>query len=74
MTEVDPRFTERRMLNLAGRAVCKIDEGGRRATERLTYDEIEAMATALVCLGLRPLKAGEEFAMTTAIPHRGTIS
>ena len=56
MADVDPRFTERRMLNLAGRAVCKIDEGGRRATERLTYDEIEAMATALVCLGLRPLK------------------
>ena len=74
MAEVDPRFTERRMLNLAGRAVCKIDEGGRRATERLTYDEIEAMATALVCLGLRPLKAGEEFIETVSVPLRGTIS
>jgi hypothetical protein len=59
MADVDPRFTERRMLNLAGRAISKIDVRGRRATERLTYDEIEAMAAALVCLGLRPLKEGQ---------------
>ena len=74
MADVDPRFTERRMLNLAGRAVCKIDEDGRRATERLTYDEVEAMATALVCLGLRSLQAGEEFMETVSVPLRGTIS
>lgn len=57
----DTRFKESEMLTLAGRALHKIDQGGRRGTERVTHDEIEAMAVSLVCLGMRPLAADEAY-------------
>lgn len=49
------RFTENEMLDLAANAVRKIDSHGRRGTSMVTYDEIEAMAATLVCLGMKPL-------------------
>lgn len=49
------RFTEDEMLDLAAKAVGKIDARGRRGSEQLTYDEIEAMALTLACLGLKPI-------------------
>lgn len=54
MTEPD-RFTEDEMLDLSARAVRKIDRLGRRGTSMVTYDEIEAMALTLVCLGMKPI-------------------
>ena len=71
------RFTEFEMFTLAGQAMGKIDQYGRRGAERCTFDEIEAMAALLACL---PLKAGEtlpEMAFETplaSVPHRGVIS
>lgn len=62
MTQPEDRFTESQMLTLAGRAVGKIDQGGRRGTYRVTLEEIEAMALALACLGLRPLQPDEAYA------------
>lgn len=49
------QFTEDEMLDLAAKAIGKIDARGRRAAEQLTHDEIEAMALTLVCLGLKPI-------------------
>jgi len=43
------------MLDLAARAIGKIDARGTRGIERLTNDEIEAMALTLVCLGMKPI-------------------
>lgn len=48
-------FTENEMLDLAARAIGKIDARGSRGIERLTNDEIEAMALTLVCLGMKPI-------------------
>lgn len=54
------RFTEDEMLDLAAKAVGKIDTRGRRGTEQLTNNEIEAMALTLVRLGIKPIPyAGE---------------
>ena len=74
------RFTEFEMFTLAGQAMGKIDQYGRRGAERCTFDEIEAMALMLACLGLRPLKPGETLpkmafeAPLASVPHRGVIS
>ena len=48
-------FSEDEMLDLAARAIGKIDARGTRGIERLTNDEIEAMALTLVCLGMKPI-------------------
>lgn len=45
------RFTETEILALAGSALVKIDSRGRRGTERVTHDEIEAMAALIVQTG-----------------------
>lgn len=45
-------FTEAEMLNLAASAIAQIDARGRRGTEMLTYDQIEAMALTLALVGI----------------------
>lgn len=49
-----PRLTETEMITLAANAVGKVDYHGKRGVTLVTMNEIEAMATTLVCLGLRP--------------------
>ncbi|WP_425099165.1 hypothetical protein [Tropicibacter sp. S64] len=44
-------MTEGAMLSLAGSALRKIDRKGRRGTTLVTFDEIEAMAALIDCLG-----------------------
>lgn len=46
------------MLDLAARAVGKVDARGPIGISRVTYEEIEAMAAALVCLGVTPIPPG----------------
>ncbi|KAB6715836.1 hypothetical protein [Roseobacter sp. TSBP12] len=53
-------FSEDEMLDLAARAIGKIDARGSRGIERLTNDEIEAMALTLVCLGMKPIPYHQE--------------
>lgn len=55
-------FTEDEMLDLAARAVRKIDSHGRRGTTMVTYNEIEAMAATLVCLGMKPIPQHKDYA------------
>lgn len=52
------RWTETEMLELAARGVGKVDAGGRRGIERVTHDEIAAMAATLACLGVVPIPPG----------------
>lgn len=40
------------MLELASRAIGKVDTWGQRGATLVSAEEIEAMATTLVCLGL----------------------
>ena len=47
-------FTEDELLSLSGSAMRKIDKRGRRGTEKVTRDEIEAMAALLQVLGAGP--------------------
>ena len=63
------QFTEPQMLTFAGRAIGRIDRRGRRGTEHVTYDEIEAMAAALVCMGVKPLGEDETFETTREKPE-----
>jgi hypothetical protein len=44
-------MTEDAMLALAGSALRKIDVRGRLGTTMVTFDEIEAMAALIDCLG-----------------------
>lgn len=74
MSVPDLRFEEVQMLAIAANAVRKIDTGGRRATERLTYDEIEAMAITLLCLGLRPLSSTGDFTTPPTIAIAGNVT
>ncbi|MBN7785163.1 hypothetical protein JYP51_09550 [Ponticoccus gilvus] len=48
------RFTEPEMLALCGSAMAKIDTRGRRGTEMVTHDEIEALAAYVECTGGGP--------------------
>lgn len=49
----DPcRFTEAELLDLAGRAIGRIDARGRRGAEQATDEEIVAMALLLALLGV----------------------
>lgn len=45
------QFTETEMLELCGSAIAKIDRRGRRGTEKVTHDEIEALAAYVECTG-----------------------
>lgn len=46
------RFTIHELVDHAGRAIGKVDARGRRGTERVTHDEIEAMAALLAVFGI----------------------
>lgn len=59
-------FTEDEMLDLTTSALRKIDSHGRRGTSMVTYDEIEAMAATLVCLGMNPNSGTQETSDATA--------
>lgn len=58
------RLAEDEMIRLAAEGVGKVDYHGHRGVCLVTFNEIEAMAAALVCLGIKPIsppsaKAGE---------------
>jgi hypothetical protein len=48
------QMTEGDMLGLAKTAVEQIDTRGRRGTERVTHDQIEALALLVVLSGIIP--------------------
>lgn len=52
-------MTEREILERAARAIGRIDRDGPRGVTLLSMAEIEAMALALVCLGLVAIPPGE---------------
>jgi hypothetical protein len=58
----------REMLELAARAVGRIDRDGVRGVTRVSVEEIAAMAGVLVTLGLIPVQPGEAFPATLMIP------
>lgn len=49
------RMTEDEILERAARAVGKVDYHGHRGICLVTFQEIEAMAATLVCLGMKPI-------------------
>lgn len=53
-----PRFSVIPMLTLAAQAVGKVDRDGMRGVSNLSLNEIEAMAGALVTLGLIAIPPG----------------
>lgn len=53
-------WTEAEMLEMAARAVGKIDARGPLGLIRVTSREIEAMALTLVCLGVVPIPPDAE--------------
>lgn len=53
------RIPRRLILERASRAVGKINEHGLRGITMVTVEETEAMALALVSLGLIPTHAGQ---------------
>ena len=55
MPKTDIRFTENQLLNLAHTAIAQIDARGRRGTEMLSYEQIEALACLVVISGLVPM-------------------
>lgn len=59
--EPQPFDSARRMLELAARAVGRIDRDDVRGATRVSVDEIAAMAGALVAFGLVPVPPGEAF-------------
>lgn len=54
------RFTEPQMITLAARAIGKIDARGSRGIERVTNEEIAAMAATLACLGIPVIPPGSD--------------
>jgi hypothetical protein len=52
------RWSEAEMILHARRAIGKVDTGGQRGIERVTHEEIAAMAGLLVCLGIAPIPSG----------------
>lgn len=62
-------FSDREILTVAARALGRIDRDGQRALTGLSTDEIEAMALALVILGLVALPPGHPVPETLIIPH-----
>ena len=69
MADLTP-MTERQMLELAARAVGKIDRDGIRGVTRITADETVAMALTLVCLGLIPIAPGAIAPETLFTPRK----
>lgn len=64
----DPqRWSEAEMVLHARRAIAKVDRGGQRGIERVTHEEIAAMAGLLVCLGIGPLQSAD----TNTPPQNG---
>ncbi len=53
MATSDKKFTEAEMLELAGSAIGKIDARGQRGAERVTHDEIIAMALLIHLMAMR---------------------
>lgn len=51
MSNGPTRFTEHEMLALCGSAIAKIDTRERRGTEKVTFEEIEALAAYVECTG-----------------------
>lgn len=49
----DRQFTEAEMLELAGSAIGKIDARGQRGAERVTHDEIIALALLVHVMAVR---------------------
>lgn len=49
------RLTEDEMIGRAAVGVGKIDYYGHRGVHLVSFQEIEAMAATLVCLGLKPI-------------------
>lgn len=64
------RFSETEMLAHCGRALTKIDTRGRRGTETVTHDEIEAMAALLVSVGAVSACKAAMTAIDTAVQNR----
>ena len=62
-----PFASTRQMLELAARALGRIDRDGVRASTSLSTDEIEAMAGALIHLGLMPIAPGAKAPETLII-------
>ncbi|MBP9184270.1 MAG: hypothetical protein KBF78_14135 [Fuscovulum sp.] len=63
-----PFDSQRQMLEMAARAVGRIDRDGVRGATRVSVDEIAAMAGVLVTLGLVPVQPGEAFPLTLINP------
>ena len=54
MTQAAKPFTREELIEHASRAVRKVDILGERGATNVTQQEVIAMATLLVCLGLNP--------------------
>lgn len=67
MREPKPFTSHRHMLELAARAVGRIDRDGIRGVTRVSAEEIAAMASVLVTLGLIPVQPGTPFPATLII-------
>lgn len=65
--EPAPFASPRLMLQLAARAVGRIDRDGIRGVTTCSADEIAAMAGVLVSLGLVPVPPGTDFPETLLI-------
>lgn len=63
------RLPLRAILERASRAVGKINEHGLRGTTMVTVEETEAMALALVGLGLSPTHAGQAPLVCLFVPN-----
>lgn len=58
MTDLGPT-SDNEILFCAARVLGRIQTHGPRAVNGIAFDEIEAMALALLILGLKPLCAGQ---------------
>lgn len=65
-------FTDSAILTAAGRALGRIDRAGERALTGLSVNEIEAMALALVILGLEAIPPGQPAPAIIVSPEKGT--
>ena len=58
------RLTNDELMNRAARALGKIDQHGPRGVTLVSFEEIEAMAGLLACLGLVPAYPGQAIPKT----------
>ena len=55
----DPKpFTADELIRLSGTAIARVNREGARGTTLVTDEQIEAMATLLLMLGVPPIDAG----------------